>query len=108
MKGLRRYIARHGRHFTTELAMRVIDCRWNSSEVQSTAERVVYYNVSEATLGDMVYLANLCYRSSLPLKLSKARCVRKALDIVGDVKANGYAFETWIASGGDIDLRNYL
>lgn len=56
MKGLRKYIAKHGRHFTPELAAKVLDCKWNASEVEIASDRVVYYNVSGATLGDIVFL----------------------------------------------------
>lgn len=48
MKGLRKYITKHGRHFTPELAAKVLDCKWNASEVEIASDRVVYYNVSGA------------------------------------------------------------
>lgn len=104
---MRKYLARHGRHFTVRLAEEVLDCRWNSLEVMDASERIAYYNVSEATLGDMVYLVNL-YHNSQPLRISKARCVKQALKVVGDVNANGYAFDLWVAMGGDVDLGDYL
>ena len=103
MKGLRRYIARHGHHFTVKLAMRVIDCKWNSSEVQSTTDKIVYYNVSEATLGDMVFLTNLFSDS-----FSKRTCIKYALEIIGDVSNNGYAFDAWLSFHEDIDLTEYI
>jgi len=103
MKGLRRYIAKHGRHFTVELAMKVIDCKWGSSEVENASDRAVYYNVSEATIGDIVFLTNLFSES-----FSKRRCIKYALEIVGNVDRNGYAFDAWLSSHEDIDLTEYI
>ena len=103
MKGLRKYIARHGHHFTVKLAMKVIECKWNQSEVQSAADRIVYYNVSEATIGDMVFLVNLFSDS-----FSKGRCIKYALEIIGNVHKNGYAFNAWLSSHEDIDLTEYI
>lgn len=103
MKGLRKYIARHGRHFTVELAMDVIDCKWNADEVRRASEALVYYNVSRATLGDMVFLANL-FAYDLP----KRKCIRYALDMVGNVEAEGRAFCAWLRSDDNIDLSRYI
>lgn len=103
MKGLRKYIAKHGRHFTTELAVKVIDCKWNASEVERASDRVVYYNISGATLGDMVFLVNL-FSYSLP----KRRCIKYALDIIEDVNTNDYAFNAWLLSNEEIDLNKYI
>ena len=103
MKGLEKYIAKHGRHFTPELAAKVIKCKWNVLQVESASERVVYYNVSEATLGDIVFLTNL-----FSYNFSKRRCIKYALEIVGDVNTNDYAFNTWLLSKEDIDLNGYI
>lgn len=98
MKGLRKYIAKHGRHFTPELAAKVLDCKWNASEVEIASDRVVYYNVSGATLGDIVFLTNLFSCSLL----------KYALEIVGNVNTNGYAFNAWLLSKEDVDLNGYI
>lgn len=103
MKGLRKYIAKHGRHFTPELAAKVLDCKWNASEVERASDRVVYYNVSGATLGDIVFLTNL-----FSCSFTKRRCIRYALEIVGDVNTNGYAFNAWLLSNEDINLNRYI
>ena len=102
MKGLKRYLARHGRHFTVKLAMDVIDCKWNADEVKKASEAMVYYNVSRSTLGDMVYLANL-FAYDLP----KRRCIEYALEIVGNVDAEGRAFNAWATLDEGIDLGKY-
>ena len=103
MKGLMAYIAKHGRHFTTELAIKVIDCKWKSSEVEKASDKVVYYNVTEATLGDIVFLVNL-FSDSFP----KRRCIKYALDIIGDVNYTNYAFNAWLLSNENIDLNKYI
>lgn len=103
MKGLRRYIAKHGRHFTTELVMKVIDCKWHPHEITRSTEGRVYYNVSSSTLGDLVFLVNIFSDS-----FSKRRCMDYALDIVGDVSKEGYAFNAWLMSNEDIDLTEYV
>lgn len=33
---------------------------------------------------------------------------RYALEIVGDVNTNGYAFNAWLLSNEDIDLNRYI
>lgn len=95
MDRLDEYIAKYGRHFTVELALKVTNSRWSASEIEKTSETIVYYNVSEATLGDIIYLANIHYKNNLPFHLSKRRCIRYALGIIGDVNTNGYAFNLW-------------
>ena len=103
MKGLKRYLARHGRHFTVKLAMDVIDCKWDANEVKKASDAMVYYNVSKSTLGDMVYLANL-FAYDLP----KRRCIEYTLEMVGNVYAEGRAFNAWIILDEDIDLGKYI
>lgn len=97
MEGLEEYIAKYGRHFTVELAVKATNSRWSASEIEKTSETMVYYNVSEATLGDIIYLTNIHYKSNLPFHLSKRRCIRYALNIVEDINANGYAFNLWVS-----------
>lgn len=52
MKGL----GVHGRHFTEELVRDAIYNRWSSLEIRKASEGQVYYNVSKATLDDVVYM----------------------------------------------------
>lgn len=106
MKGIRGYVAKHGRHLTERLAMDALKCRWNTSEVHRAAERRVYYNVSEATLGDIVLMVN--HFNSCFIDARKCDCIKWALSKVEDVNANGYAFEILLDNYKDIDLRNYI
>ena len=106
MKGLKEYIAKHGKHLTTKLAINVIKCRWNSSEIERATEKVVYYNISEATLGDMVLMVN--HFNSCFIDVRKNECIRWALGKVGDMNANGYAFDILIENYSDVDLTKYI
>ncbi len=52
MKGLRKYIAKHGRHLTEQLAMDALECRWNIPEVvKATESRVRSYSRRYSTYG---------------------------------------------------------
>lgn len=106
MKGLEKYIAKHGRHLTEQLAMDALECRWNIPEVVKATESKVYYNVSGATLGDIVLMVN--HFNSRFIDANKYDCVKWALSKVEDVNTNGYAFEILIESYNDIDLRKYI
>ncbi len=106
MKGLKEYLARHGRHLTERLVMDSIKIKWNTAEVMETSETMVYYNVTGSTVGDMVYLANE-YHARCP-KHHKARCVRYALETIGDAALEGHAFDRWLERGCCIDLVRYI
>lgn len=106
MKGLEKYIAKHGRHLTEQLAMDALECRWKIPEVVKATESKVYYNVSGATLGDIVLMVN--HFNSRFIDANKYDCVKWALSKVEDVNTNGYAFEILIESYNDIDLRKYI
>ena len=58
MKGLEQYIAKHGRHFTEELAYDIMGSMWSFEEIDTTLQKRVYYNVSGMTSGDIVYYVN--------------------------------------------------
>lgn len=105
MKGLRQYIRKYGRHLTEELALSVVDCRWNPLEVEEYSRDLVYYNVTKSSLGDMVYLAN---RYRMVRKANRQSCIRFALDVVGDIGLEGYAFDEMLCCNKDIDLRKYI
>ena len=91
MKGLGEYIERHGRHLTVQLALDVMDIRWSSSEVMKSAQGKVYYNVTSASEGDMVYLVNLGY---LLNGWRKGRCIDFCLKVIGDYGVGeGIAFD---------------
>ena len=84
MKGLKEYISKHGSHFTEKLAIAVMDSKWSPSEIERSSEAMVYYNVS------------------------KKKCLKYALDIVGDYSSNGYAFTLFSLMNSGIDLKEYV
>lgn len=106
MKGLKEYISKHGNHFTEKLAIAVMDSKWNSSEIERSSETMVYYNVSEATLGDIVFLVNKYKKNHC--RATKKKCLKYALDIVRDYSSNGYAFTLFSLMNSDIDLKEYV
>lgn len=106
MKGLKEYISKHGNHFTEKLAIAVMDSKWSSSEIEKSSETMVYYNVSEATLGDIVFLVNKYKKNHC--RATKKRCLKYALDIVGDYSSNGYAFTLFSLMNSSIDLKEYV
>lgn len=106
MKGLKEYISKHGNHFTEKLAIAVMDSKWSSSEIEKSSETMVYYNVSEATLGDIVFLVNKYKKNHC--RATKKKCLKYALDIVGDYSSNGYAFTLFSLMNSDIDLKEYV
>lgn len=106
MKGLEEYISTHGRHFTEKLAIAVMDSKWSPSEIERSSEAMIYYNVSEATLGDIVFLVNKYKKNHC--HASKKRCLKYALDIVGDYSSNGYAFTLFSLMNSNIDLKDYV
>ena len=62
MKGLEQYIEKYGNHFTEELASDITLKKWDSSKIQKSAQKKVYYNVTGSTSGDMMYLMDMfCY-----------------------------------------------
>lgn len=97
MKGLDRYIKKYGKHFTLELALRAIPQRWSVDQIEKSLNKRVWYNVTESTLGDIVYLVNLagsCY--DIQIFKSKDSCIKYALSYVGDVNCNGVMFQSWV------------
>ena len=105
MKGLEQYLEKYGKHFTNELVKDVIDLKWSPKEIEDSAQRRVYYNVTESTLGDMVYLVH--YFSD-----NKTRGIKDMLAYIGDVRNNGTAFTEWIycaaLTGRHIDFTPYI
>lgn len=98
IKGLRKYVKKHGKHFTEELAYSAIPCLWDLEDVQLATQRKVYYNVTSATLGDMMYLMNYEYLSTERKHLSKNDAVDRTLAIVQDFKkGRGKAFKTFLS-----------
>ena len=113
MKGLREYIEKNGKHFTVKLASDIIDGKLDSNKVSKVTENKVYYNVVEATLGDIIYLANLSKKSSSGKSRNVSRCVEDALKVVGDYRfCDGKLFVGWLCglllSGKEFDFSDYI
>ena len=93
IKGLRKYVRKHGRHFTEELAMNAVYCLFNPAQVVASAQKKVYYNVTSATVGDMVYLTNYCGSNGM----SKGVCIDRMLSVIGNYrKGQNAAFDIFI------------
>jgi hypothetical protein len=80
--------------------------RFSADQVVKAAQKKVYYNVTESTLGDMIYLVNSCTLTK------KDKCVRYALSIVGDLFITEKPFSTWICllclKEEDFDFTPYI
>ena len=109
MIGLREYIGKYGKHFTVELAYKVVGNRWNAKKIYDYIQKKVYYNVSGTTLGDMVYLFNSIY---VDLPDTKSYCREKAIEYIQDMENLDACpiFDIWsrVNGGEDIDLREYI
>lgn len=113
MKGLDSYIQKHGRHFTEKLAYSTIRGRWSAEQIKEDISKKVWYNVTEATFGDILFLVNLAYTFGKCLSLdSKSKCIDFALSVVGNVEYTGTAFDTWLSVmervGKDFDFKEYI
>ena len=106
MKGLKKFIDKYGKHFTEELVWDVILLKWNPKDIEESAQKRVYYNVTEATLGDMVYLVHY-YADN-----RKVKGIKCMLDFIGNVRNNGRAFTEWVyisaLMGKKYDLTPYI
>lgn len=100
MKGLDRYIKKHGKHFTEKLASDVTLRKWDSSKIQKAAQKRVYYNVTGSTSGDMMYLMDMFHQTN------------KMLLWVGDYKKTSSPFCIWLAAKitreEDFDFTPYI
>lgn len=108
MKGLEKYIAKHGEHFTDELADNAINIKWSTSEIEKCSAPMVYYNNSDATSGDIAFLANLFYNEHKSHRPFKLKCIRYALSIIESAAAKGFAFRVWLIGNKDFDLEKYV
>ena len=105
MKGLKEYLRKHGKHFTVELACSAVKLRWKPEQVMKAIKDEVWYNVSESTFGDIVFLVNLAgfYQNCFSFS-TKHECIKYALGIVGNMDCNGMAFDNWLSAHRDDDL----
>lgn len=109
MKGLRQYVKKHGKHFTEELAMSVTKGRWDPEEIMAKAQSMVYYNVTDSTVGDIVFLTNYAKDTEKSFYRTKHNCVKFALCIVGEYALhNGTMFNKWIGESKNFDLTPYI
>ena len=81
-------------HFTEQMAVKAIRSKWESIEVKRSIEGRVYYNVSSATLGDIIFLVNYYYCT---YHAHKTKCIKYALDVISDTSAVGYAYKLWLS-----------
>lgn len=109
MKGLGKYIRKHGRHFTEELAMSVTKGKWGPSEIMQKAESMVYYNVTASTIGDIVFLTNYARDTNKPFYRTMHNCLRFALCIVGEYALrDGAMFKKWVGDTKGFDITPYI
>ena len=111
MKGLKRYIAKHGRHFTEELASAVTRRNWNPSKIEQEAQKRVYYNVTGTTLGDMVYMMDT-FQYYLNGDYTLRKGINMMLSWIGDYNKAGSPFCMWVTVSEyhkeDFDLTPYI
>ena len=99
IKGLRKYVKKYGRHLTEDLAYSAIPCIWTSEEVQKEAQRAVYYNVTSATLGDMLFLANYIHNRTTGRFVSKRSSVSGMLHYIGNYRRGKHkAFDIFLSN----------
>lgn len=102
------YIARHGYHFTNELA----DCaskmlinankrehRWTADQVRQNLAIQGITDLGKCTLGDITFLANMAYSDFYPEILpTESACIKYAIAISKDPDGyDGIAFSRWIS-----------
>lgn len=109
MKGLKQYIRKHGKHFTEKLAMSATKGKWNTEEIVSKVETYVYYNITESTVGDIVFLVNFAKDSGRDFLKTKHQCIKFALCIVGEYAMHGgVIFSKWAMDKKDFDLTEFV
>ena len=109
MKGLRKYIKKHGRHFTEQLAEEVLGREdilfWKPDTVMKAMNRRVWYNTNSSTDGDIIYLVN-----NHPNNLSSA--VSITIGLLQNVYYKEIAFDIFMPTlkvlGKDFDFTPYI
>ena len=99
MKGLDEYIKKHGKHFTEELAYEAaLSKRWNKKQIEDTLQKMVWYNVTESTIGDIIYLVNECYDDENFMGYGKKlKCISYTLLYIGNFRNyGGKLFDEWL------------
>lgn len=107
-KGFDRYVARHGYHFTNELARVASDMmvnsngyphKWTPEQVESMLKVHGYTRYDKCTLGDITYLANMAYADFYPKVIKDEQsCIKYAIQVANDPDGyDGLVFSRWIA-----------
>lgn len=114
------YVEKHGYHFTETLAehisKKMVNANgathsWNASQVKGAMESLGLYplgnNKTEATLGDLTYLANMYYADFYPDVLKdEASCLKAAYKIATDPDGyKGMVFCRWTADAIGLDVQ---
>lgn len=108
MKGLKEYVKKHGMHFTEKLALDTIPLRWDAEKVKQATQKKVYYNVTGASSGDMLYLVGIADEKSLD------KCIDFMISVIGDYGfSDGLVFSIWcclrkLKRNNDLDLTEYI
>lgn len=118
MEGLEEYVKVHGNHFTEELVKDACSelhiYKWTVEQIKDSIDKKVYYNVTGATLGDIVYMVNLAGAGYISEELhNKPECIKYVLSIIGDVsKYDGMIFVSWVSGMSfkekDFDFTKYI
>ena len=109
MSGYNDYVAKHGSHFTDELAKWASEQmtnahgdpahHWSVEDVKSAFERLGFKKPEENTWGDVAYSANMHYADYYGTTLkTEAECVKQAYADVADPDGYpGKIFNRWCA-----------
>lgn len=120
-KGYSEYVKKHGYHFTEALAEHVSEMMenangqthtWKSSQVKKALEGMGFTlsgaTKTEATIGDITYLANMYYADLYPDPFKdEISCLRAAYKIANDIDGyKGMIFCRWTsdAIGKSIEI----
>lgn len=107
--GFKKYIKKHGYHFTDMLAEHISNKMindngqqhtWKALEVKKAMEGLgLNIPYDSVTLGDVTYLANMYYSDFYPdILKSEVECLKAAYKIAVDIDGyNGMAFCRWIS-----------
>ena len=113
------YVEKHGYHFTEALAEHVsrhmvnsngVSHTWTASQVKGAMENLGLLPLgktkTEATLGDLTYLANMYYADFYPDTLKdEASCLKSAYKIATDPDGyKGMVFCRWTADAIGMDV----
>jgi len=105
MKGLKEYIRKNGKHITEKL-LRTINGKWSVKDIEKSAQKEVYYNVTDASKADLAYHVNRIHKDT---GWSKRKCLIKSLDIIGNYKVGrNLALRDFIQREKDFDFTPYI